>query len=270
MKLADARILVTGASSGIGREIAVALAAEGAHLAISGRDRARLSQTAAKLDRRSKEALCLPADLSLLSEIPALVDDAVGGLGGLDAIVHAAGVNTFGSFADAAPEDLEQLVRTNVLSTMELARTTLPRFEAQEHGSLLFVGSIFGSIGFPWFSAYSASKFAVRGFAEALRRETAGRGVHVLYVAPRGTRTAMARQYAAMAEAVRMQMDDPTRVARQVCYALSRDRAETFIGGAERFFVRLNGLLPRFVDRSLVKQRDRMAPFAATPSEDKQ
>jgi short-subunit dehydrogenase len=126
----------------------------------------------------------------------------------------------------------------------------------------VLVGSIFGSIGFPWFASYSATKFGLRGFAEALRRELHGTGVGVTYVAPRATRTPMAAAFERMAVAVRMNMDPPAEVATRVVEAIEADVADRYLGFPESFFVRLNALLPRFVDRALRGQSRAMRPFA--------
>ena len=124
------------------------------------------------------------------------------------------------------------------------------------------MGSIFGSIAFPYFSVYSASKFTLRGFSEALRRELADTGVGVTYVAPRATRTRLNdSRVMAMGEATGMNMDSPETVARQITRAIANDRNEAYLGRPESFFVRINGLLPRLVDRSLKAQRRIMEPY---------
>ncbi len=108
-------------------------------------------------------------------------------------------------------------------------------------GQIVNVGSIFGSIGFPCFASYSASKFALRGFSEALRRELADSGVTVTYVAPRFTRTGFNHgAVARMADALRMNQDEPETVARDVVDAIERDGRNRYFGWPEKFFVRIN------------------------------
>ena len=130
-------------------------------------------------------------------------------------------------------------------------------------GQIVNVGSIFGSIGFPCFASYSASKFALRGFSEALRRELAGTGVGVTYVAPRFTKTAFNRNVVArMANALKMNQDEPESVAASVIATIERNDRERYLGWPEKLFVRINSILPRLVDPSLIRQVDLMRPFA--------
>jgi short-subunit dehydrogenase len=138
---------------------------------------------------------------------------------------------------------------------MALTRMVLPGMQVSGCGQVVNIGSIFGSIGFAWLAGYSATKFGLRGFSEALRRELDGSGIQVLYVAPRAVNTpfnseAMYR----MAEHVRMKRDEPGWVARRVITAMLDDRRDVYIGFPESFFVRINALLPRLVDRALRRQ----------------
>lgn len=207
------------------------------------------------------EFLVRAADLSRPDAPAALVEAAARELGGLDALLNIAGVLDFTPLDRERPEDIELTFRVNVLAPVLLARAALPHLRRSQ-GRLLNVGSIFGSIAFPWFATYSASKFAVRGFSEALRRELRGTGVGVTYVAPRATRTPLANTFRRMAEATKMPLDPPAQVAAAIARALERDADDVYLGGPEPFFVRLNALLPRLVDRALRKQTAAMQPFA--------
>ena len=112
-----------------------------------------------------------------------------------------------------------------------------------------------GSIGYPGFTAYCATKFAIRGFSEALRRELADTRVKVLYIAPRATQTGMnAAPVVELNRQLKVTMDDPQAVARQIVRAIAREREELYLGWPEKFFVRLNSLWPRLVDQALRKQ----------------
>ncbi|HXH07090.1 MAG TPA: SDR family NAD(P)-dependent oxidoreductase [Vicinamibacterales bacterium] len=114
---------------------------------------------------------------------------------------------------------------------------------------------MFGSIGFPYVAAYSATKFGLRGFSEALRRELADRGIGVTYIAPRTTRTDInSPAMYAFAERTATAVDTPERVAHAIVDAIERDADERYLGGPEPFFARLKALLPRLVDRALRKQ----------------
>lgn len=268
MRLKDQRILLTGASGGIGRELAFELARHGANLLLSGRRAVVLDNVAGAIVALGGKASILPGDLARPGAAQALIDQASAEGQRIDALVNCAGVSHFGLFEEQSPEALERLWQTNVLAPMHLVQAALPLLKAQKSGLIVNVGSIFGSIGFPCFAAYSASKFALRGFSEALRRELHGSGVEVLYVAPRYTRTAINDgAVSRMAQAVAMKQDEPLAVAGAIVAAMLANRRERFFGWPERFFVRLNGLFPRLVDQGLRAQGERMRPFARSAIE---
>lgn len=170
---------------------------------------------------------------------------------------------SFRPFAEEDPAVLERIVQTNLIAPMAMTRQVLPEMLARGSGRIVNVGSTFGSIGFAWFAAYSASKFGLRGLSEALRRELEGSGVGVTYVAPRAVKTGFNSDAVySMAEATGMKMDEPVWVAANIIAAIERDAKEVYLGFPEKFFARLNGLLPRLVDGGLRKQNRTMAHFA--------
>lgn len=270
MNLDGCRILITGASGGIGRAIAVALAARGARLALSGQDRNRLLATESAARAAGAEVVIrVGADLRVPAEVAGLVDAVTTGLGGIDAVVLAAGQNLFRSCEDHDESAIEAMIDINLLAPLLVTRQVLPAMKARGSGAIVVLGSIFGSIGYPYFSVYSATKFALRGFCESLRRELDGSGVSVLYVAPRATDTAMTAAMANMVEQTGMKLDAPDKVARQVVAALERGGAERFLGFPERLFVRLNSLAPRLMDKAMFKEAAKLRPLlqpAAPPT----
>lgn len=260
--IAGQTILLVGASGGIGSALARQLAARGAAVILVGRQRERLEALAQEIWQARGAASMLTADLA--EGASALVAQVRATIGEVDMLINCAGMQTFCQAADEDGDDTARLFATNVVGPIQLINALLPQMLARGHGRIVNVGSIFGSIGFPCFASYSASKFALRGYSEALRRELAGSGVRVTYVAPRYTRTAFNRDAVArMADALGMNQDAPEAVAEQVIAAIERDAADAYLGWPEKFFVRLNALLPRLVDGSLMKQAARMRPFAA-------
>jgi len=259
MKLQGARILLVGATGGIGSAMAHALAERGARLCLAGRRRDRLQSLADKLGDGTTTA---SGDIATELGRNALVAGANTGLGGLDVLINAAGVLDFVPFDEHDPGAVERIFRANTVGPMLLTQALLPALR-ESGGRIVNLGSIFGSIAFPYFAAYSASKFALRGFSEALRRELADSGVGVTYLAPRATRTSMNPEAVLrMGEATGMHLDEPWTVARAVVRALEKDREEVYFGWPEALFVRINGLLPRLVDRALRAQARTMARFA--------
>ena len=259
-------VLVTGASSGIGRATALALAVPGARFVLVGRDRSRLESAAAVLRERGAVAHVLPSDLALPAAAPSVAAETIRVAGVPDVVVLAAGINDFAFFEDTGNEVAERLFRVNVLAPMALTKALLPHLRRRGSGRFVFVGSVFGSIAFPCFAAYSASKFALRGFTEALRRELAGSGVGVTYVAPRGTRTPMTDGFTEAATAAGMHLDEVDAVARRIADAATRGVPRRTLGLPEAIFTRVNALFPSLVDRALRGARDRLAPFARRAS----
>jgi short-subunit dehydrogenase len=269
MKLAGSTILITGANGGIGAAIARELARRNASLILTGRNGPQLEALAAELRGRTSAASAMAVrvietDLGKPGAAQRLVAEALRIAGTIDAVVNCAGIQNFGFFSDESPEDTERLFRINTLAPIALINAVLPHMLGRRAGHLVNVGSIFGSIGFPCFASYSASKFALRGFSEALRRELFGSGISVAYVAPRFTKTALNGSAATrMANALRMNQDEPRDVARKVIAQIERGGADRYLGWPEKLFVRINSIFPRLVDRALAKQVGQMRPFAA-------
>lgn len=262
MKISGSTILITGASGGIGGAIAHELAGRGARLLLVNRNRPRLEAFAATLRQGGAEVMTLIGDLAEPGEVARLAAQALGQAGHIDILINCAGVQTFGFAAGEVATDTTALFQVNTIAPITLINALLPHMLQRGKGQIVNLGSIFGSIGFPCFATYSASKFALRGFSEALRRELAGTGVGVTYVAPRFTRTAFNRSAVTrMANALKMNQDEPEHVAARVVAAIERDECERYLGWPEKLFVRINALLPRLVDPSLTKQAGRMRPF---------
>jgi short-subunit dehydrogenase len=264
MNLQERNVLILGASGGIGSSIARQLAIRGAAVVLAGRQREPLDLLAQELSQITGSVNVIIGDLG--ADAPVIASHAIAAVGRIDVLINCAGVQTFGFSNNETASDTASLFAANVVGPIQLVNALLPHMLAQRRGRIVNVGSIFGSIGFPCFASYSASKFALRGFSEALRRELAGTGVGVNYIAPRYTRTAFNRDAVTrMAGALRMKQDSPESVATQVIAAIENDHADTYLGWPEKLFVRINAILPRFVDQSLIKQVALMRPFTRPP-----
>jgi short-subunit dehydrogenase len=263
MKIEGARIILTGAAGGIGSETALQLAARGARLVLLGRNAVALAELSRKINAAGGDSSCITVDLLDTGARNAAVGQAVTGLGGVDILLNNAGLQSFRPFAAEEPEVLERIVQLNMLVPMSLTRRVLPAMLQQGGGHIVNVGSTFGSIAFAWYTAYSASKFGLRGFSEALRRELADTGVKVTYVAPRAVKTKLNSDAVyRMADKVKMNMDEPGWVAGRIVASIEKERKDVYLGFPESLFVRINALLPRLVDGALHKQNSKMFPFA--------
>lgn len=264
MNLKACRILLTGAAGGIGCATARALARAGARVALIDRNPAALAKLAEEMNVLGGHGIPLTADLARIEERTRVVTQATTALGGIDALINLAGVLDFAPFDSQDPAMIERTIAVNLTMPMQLVQSCLPIMLAQGRGRVVNVGSTFGSIGFPFFAAYSASKFGLRGFSQALRRELSGSGVGVTYVAPRATRTPLnTSAVVRMNEALKVAMDSPELVGAAIARALEQERDEVYLGWPEKLFVRLNALLPRLVDGALRKQQSTMRGYAS-------
>jgi len=255
MNLVGKRVLITGASGGIGHALAECLLDEGAHVLVCARNTQRLRASVMLWNVGVDRADLIEADVVSLADRERLCGAASRWRGGVDILVNNAGVSDFGLLEDTSGESLERTVATNLLAPMDLCRRMLPHLRTRSEAQIVNIGSVFGSIGFAGNSAYCASKFGLRGFSEALRRELADTTVAVRYYAPRATRTSINSVAASAANAeLGVTVDDPVDVAQRIVRRMQSSRAEDVFGWPEKFFARLNALLPRIVDRALAGQ----------------
>ena len=262
MRLSETRVVLTGASGGIGLAVATALCASGAQVLAVARHRAPLEG----LLERYPEQLCwVGADLTFLADRRKVLA-AAEAIGGINLLINAAGINHFAMLEQLEDSDINGMLALNITAPICLTKLLLPLLKQAPSAMVVNVGSTYGSIGYPGYATYCASKFALRGFSEALRRELADTRVGVLYVAPRATRTSMNSPAAqALNDALKSNVDDPHTVASAVIQAIANQRRDLYLGWPERFFVRLNSLLPNLVDRGLRKQLPLVRRLSDTP-----
>ena len=177
MELTDRTVVVTGASEGIGRATALELAAHGARVVAAARSSQRLDELEAEADG---EVVPVPADLTTATGRRQLVDAA----GEPSALVNVAGVAHLGPVAELSDEEIRNQIALNIVAVVELTRAVLPGMLARGSGHVVNVGSILGYLAGPPLAVYSATKSAVQGFTDGLRREVLGRGVDVTLVTP--------------------------------------------------------------------------------------
>jgi len=259
MELKGKSVIITGATGGIGGEIARAFAAKGAKLALVGRNRKRLQDLEEEFTGKGTEVISITADLSLDEDIKKMVASAEEKFGSIDIVINNAGAMAFNPVLKATEEEVRSVVMTNIYGPIRLAQAVLPGMLQRKSGRIVNIGSIFGSLSFPYFGVYSASKCAIRGFSEALRREILGTGVGVTYIAPRGTKTSQTESFLEMAKKTGMNLDDPKKVAQIVVNSVIKEKREVYIGGPERLFVLINKLFPKIIDKALRKNVDIMA-----------
>lgn len=253
MQLKGKLAVITGAGSGIGRQLAVEAARRGLTVALIGRRADALHGTLEMMSQQ-RNHLVLPGDITDPEIRIALKNYIAHWWGRLDVLVNNAGVLAVGPLASTSDAELERLMKTNVIAPAALIRELLPLLHRGAPSRVVNIGSMFGDIAYPLFGAYSASKFGLRGLSIALRREFKEFGVGITYAAPRATKTDASRNFARLMGPLRMRVDDPAKVARDVWAAVARDADSVYAKGPERLFVLVQRLFPQLVDRSLEAQ----------------
>lgn len=268
MTIQGKNILITGATGGIGKAIVTELARHGACLHVVGRNRSLLRElnTQYGIDANGGAAIC--ADIATPEGRDAVLTACESLSRPLDMLINCAGVSDFGLFSGQDETRIEHMISVNVTGPILLTRKLLACLLRSERARIINIGSTFGSIGYPGFVAYSATKFALRGFSEALRRELADTAIRVDYIAPRATQTPLNNsRVCEMNKALGISMDKPEKVAAAVLRVIRKDRAGTrFIGWPERLFVKINSIAPGLVDASLLKRLATITYYATHKS----
>jgi NAD(P)-dependent dehydrogenase (short-subunit alcohol dehydrogenase family) len=245
-------VLVTGASSGIGRATALLLADQGVDLVLLSRSAAALADVQALCEARGVRALVTVADVSDRDAVEAAFEEAERQLGPLDGVVHSAAALAYGRFEDVPPDVFDQAVRTTLLGTSNVARCALASFGASGGGSLVVLGSLLGKISTPYMSSYVTSKWGVHGLVRTLQIEARSTpDTHVSLIWPGGVDTPVYLQagtYLKRHGRPPPPVDPPEKVARAVVRALWAPRRETPVGVANRVVVAGFRLAPAVFD----------------------
>ena len=195
MKLKDRVALVTGGSRGIGRAVALALAREGAAVAVTARDTARLAETVGLVSDAGGEAVAVPADIRDPEQVRQMVGTVAEALGPVDILANNAGVARFEPVATAKPEDWRLMFEVNLLGAMLCTQAVLPSMIERGRGWIVNISSSAGVKGYVEQGGYCASKHGMIGFAKALALETQPHGIRVHTICPGAVDTDMARTH---------------------------------------------------------------------------
>ncbi|MEH6347648.1 MAG: SDR family oxidoreductase [Bermanella sp.] len=267
MKTNQINAVITGATGGIGRSFAQHLVQSGATIIMVGRNTIALkelqNELLTQLVVKPNQVHIFPCDLLKSEDRQNLVEHIENFKIPVNTLINNAGDNEFALIEDLSEERIEKIMRLNTLTPMLLSRALISHLSKQEQSQIVNIGSTFGSIGYPGYSAYCASKYALRGFSEALRRELSDGPIAVKYLSPRATQTSLnSASVNAMNKELKVAMDSTHVVAGQLIKLLESKRHELFIGWPEKFFSKLNQLAPALVGKSIVKQLPTIRRYA--------
>ncbi|WP_220460874.1 MULTISPECIES: SDR family oxidoreductase [unclassified Colwellia] len=264
-------ILLTGATGGIGQAFSQLLFSSGANLVLVGRNQAKLAQLKAELLAANPEAK--NSVVSFVVDIlqPAQRDDLIAQLALLpfevNVLINNAGVSQFKLFEQASESEISHIMTTNTIAPMQLTQALLPLLKQCDKAQIINIGSTYGSIGFPGYTAYCASKFALRGFSQTLSRELADSNIRVKYLAPRATQTSLNTSEVEKLNAeLNSAVDSAETVAKELLTLIMQSSEERYIGWPEKLFVRINQLFPSLVSQSIIKQLPIIKKYANSSS----
>ena len=274
-RIRDSRILITGASQGIGRALADASAARGARVLAVARSEDLLRELAEQTRARGGTLETLAADITDPGDRQRMAEVAVHHFGGIDILVNNAGIGATGHFVEVSPERLRKIMEVNFFGMTETVRVFLPLLRLGNRPAIVNISSIAGKRGIPARSEYSASKFAVQGFSEALRAELNKDGIDVLVVCPGLTDTNFSKNM--LEQKARMPVDHmrgmrPEKVAAATLRAIEGGRHEVCLTLQGKLLVFVSRFLPRLADRIAARrvrqlfQDEQSAPWAAAAS----
>lgn len=257
----DAVVVMTGASSGIGRAAAVEFARCGSRLVLAARRGEDLERTARLCREVGGDALVVVTDVTREADVQHLARAATEAYGGIDVWINDAGVTLFARLSEAPFDEHKRVIETNLFGSMLGARAALPRFLAQGHGVLVNVGSLLSEVGQPFVPSYVVSKFALRGLSEALRTEVAEhRDVHVCTLLPYAVDTPHFEEAANVRERRARPMpptQSPEKVARALVDLAARPRRELHVPHVAALGPVAHWMFPRTTERLLLRALSR-------------
>jgi len=252
-------IIITGASSGIGKACAQEFASRGAKVVIAARNMDKLEALANQMQNNGFDVLVVRTDVSILGDCKNLIKNTIDTFGKVDILINNAGISMRANFAETNLEVIKRLMDINFWGTVFCTKYALP-YILKAQGSIVGISSIAGYIGLPGRTGYSASKFAMNGFLEALRTENLKTGLHVLIASPGFTATnirniALASDGSQQGESPRKEtkMMQPEDVAKAIANAIYKRKKNLILTSEGKLIVLLNKIAPSWIAKKIYK-----------------
>ncbi|MFN7141865.1 MAG: SDR family oxidoreductase [Limisphaerales bacterium] len=267
-KISDSVIVITGASSGIGRATALKLAKKRATIVLAARSREGLQSAAAECEQLGARTFVVPTDVTSENQVQDLARRTVETYGRIDAWINNAGIAVYSAVEETPSEIFRQVLDTNFFGAVYGSKAVIPYFREQGFGVLINVSSSAGKVGAPFMSAYSASKFALNGFTESIRMELSDApGIHVCNVVPGSTDTPFfwhAANYTGRALKPVEPMLKPVAVANAIVSCLARPKREVLVGRLAHLAT-YSRVFPRAITERIIAHKTRQEHFVDEP-----
>jgi short-subunit dehydrogenase len=260
-RFAGSVVVITGGGRGIGRATALAFAEEGATCVLAGRRMDALQNAAGEVRHSGGIGDVVHCDVMKEQDLQALVGKTLEAHGRIDVLVNNAGVLTGGRIDEVGKDDIDRIVGVNIWAPLRLTQLVVPHMRERKAGSIVNISSVAGRMGVPYLATYSASKFALRGFSEALRRELRPDNIHVMAVFPGFTATDMMETVDL--GPLGMSVATAQQVGQAILRGVQWRRPEVFIGIGDSFVSGWNDLAPWAVDMGVDLMRERFRAAAS-------
>jgi len=260
-------VVLTGAYGGIGKALARQLVDAGCNVYLVGRNEEKLQTLTAELKTSAKPKQVIyyfQADLADPESVSQLASRLCYATPQINVLINNAGVNHLGTLDNTQYTAVQNMINVNVLAPMQLTKLLLPRLKAMPWARIVNVGSVLGLLGYPGYSAYCTSKFALKGFSESLQRELTDSSVSVGYFAARATDTPLnSSAIVEMNKALNTKVDKPEEVAEKIINFIPTNKSTNKVAWPECIFIKLNAILPDMVSNSIKKQLPIIKRYAA-------
>ena len=244
-------VIITGAYGGLGKELCYSLDKLGANLIIIGRDNEKLQQLKTKLCN----CTILVGDVNSEEFISELLTLTITQKSKGHILINNAGISSAAFLSEQSSDEIKAQLDVNLLAPIMLCKFLMPWLKSAGSGKIINIGSTFGAIGYPGFSLYSASKFGLRGFSQALNRELSDTNISVQYLAPRAIATSInSDKVNGLNAKLKNAVEKPEDIVPQIIKAIEKNKSEKFFGFPEKLFAKINALFPSVVSNAIKKE----------------